>query len=457
MTWLFSKALMDSVSLPCSPEPVAEYSAATFSDGEPSAQWNVMPTPQGFWRNDKMMDASRLSQFGPTLRLLTASHGEAVLMSFLAAFPARTSALPEKGKASPASGPAFGLSSLESLAKYDPDTCSWRTPQFSLLGDWELYSETWPRWGSMRAGECWVQPMSELRTNGTESGLWPTPIASDWKGSVTPETAARRSQESPRGVRLPEEVTRRAMVWPTPKANDAEKRGNFDVMNPRNGLPAMVKRFTTPCADDIGHRKAKYAQGGTPLSMQAGGQLNPVWVELLMGWPAGWTDLEPLCEEEFYAWFNGFAGQDVRGVRESIQSAPNAERQTAGCEPVYGSEVLQSELRKQQEGAEAQKLSLASAEIQEEPMRSLRVCEATGGASLRPGSHEQRSRQLADSVQPLPRLLARYGQEAWKDGSWENALPRVVSGMSFRVDRLKALGNGQVSRVAAAAFTELSD
>ena len=81
MSWLFSQALVE------------EYSVDICLDGEPSAQWNVMPTPQGFWRNDKMMDASRLSQFGPTLRLLTEGHGEAVLMSFLEAFPARTSCL----------------------------------------------------------------------------------------------------------------------------------------------------------------------------------------------------------------------------------------------------------------------------------------------------------------------------------------------------------------------------
>lgn len=35
--------------------------------------------------------------------------------------------------------------------------------------------------------------------------------------------------------------------------------------------------------------------------------------------------------------------------------------------------------------------------------------------------------------------------------------PRVASGVIARVDRLKAIGNGQVPRVAAAAFTMLSD
>jgi hypothetical protein len=33
-----------------------------------------------------------------------------------------------------------------------------------------------------------------------------------------------------------------------------------------------------------------------------GGQLNPDWVEWLMGWPVGWTLLEPLPEDAVDAW-----------------------------------------------------------------------------------------------------------------------------------------------------------
>lgn len=43
-------------------------------------------------------------------------------------------------------------------------------------------------------------------------------------------------------------------------------------------------------------------------------------------------------------------------------------------------------------------------------------------------------------------------------GSWppESGVLRVVDGMAHRVDRIKAIGNGQVPRVAAAAFVELA-
>lgn len=47
---------------------------------------------------------------------------------------------------------------------------------------------------------------------------------------------------------------------------------------------------------------------------------------------------------------------------------------------------------------------------------------------------------------------------AWEaDWPVESRLDRVVDGMGSRVDRLKAIGNGQVPAVAAIAFTILSE
>jgi hypothetical protein len=253
MTWLFSKALMDSVSLPFSLEPVAESSAATCLDGEPSAQWNVMPTPQGFWRNDKMMDASRLSRFGPTLRLLTESHGEAVLMSFLEGFPARTYQEPDQEQVLTEKGQACGLSSLESLAKYDHEESTWKTPQFSLLGDWELYSETWPRWGFMRNGECWARPMWALRICETESGLLPTPTATDYKGGRSPEAAEAAGRGANNNLR---DFCRQVIGWKRPA---------------------------------------------------------PESLENLMGWPSQWTELKPLETGKFQQWRQEHLLEDETG------------------------------------------------------------------------------------------------------------------------------------------------
>ena len=85
MSWLFSQAL------------VAAYSPDNCSDGTPSAQLNVMPTPQLFWRNDKMTDCSIFSRFGLTSQPLTADRGEVVLTSYLVAFPVRISVRQDRG------------------------------------------------------------------------------------------------------------------------------------------------------------------------------------------------------------------------------------------------------------------------------------------------------------------------------------------------------------------------
>jgi len=48
-----------------------------------------------------------------------------------------------------------------------------------------------------------------------------------------------------------------------------------------------------------GGNPSEYKRNETPLAAQAGGPLNPEWVEWLMGWPLGWTDLKPLATDKF--------------------------------------------------------------------------------------------------------------------------------------------------------------
>jgi hypothetical protein len=37
--------------------------------------------------------------------------------------------------------------------------------------------------------------------------------------------------------------------------------------------------------------------------------LNPMWVEWLMGWPLGWTDLKPLETDKFQKWLDEHGGR----------------------------------------------------------------------------------------------------------------------------------------------------
>ena len=97
------------------------------------------------------------------------------LMSSAEASRVRIFLSPERAKALQAAARAYGRSSPELLAKYDPDTSSWRTSQLCLDGDLQTFSETWPRSGTMRNGIAYqLSPLVPL-TDAIGSGSWPTP------------------------------------------------------------------------------------------------------------------------------------------------------------------------------------------------------------------------------------------------------------------------------------------
>ena len=77
-----------------------------------------------------------------------------------------------------------------SFAEYDHDTACWRTSQGCLLTNMQdEYLETWPKAGLMLDGVCYPQPKWERHISVIESGLLPTPAASDYKGGRSPEAA----------------------------------------------------------------------------------------------------------------------------------------------------------------------------------------------------------------------------------------------------------------------------
>ena len=91
MSWLISRALMEAYENSLSlQEPVAEYSEASCSGGEPSALLNGNPSALGFSRSDRTMGFFRRSRSGMTFEHLTEDLGEELLTWYLAGFPART-------------------------------------------------------------------------------------------------------------------------------------------------------------------------------------------------------------------------------------------------------------------------------------------------------------------------------------------------------------------------------
>ena len=98
-------------------------------------------------------------------------------------------------------------------------------------------------------------------TEETEYGLWPTPNVPNGGRTMSPQDALNkgRTAKGKRQVGLENAVK----FWPTPTCQDAKN----------NGAPSQMERNTKP------------------LNAEVGGALNPEWVEWLMGYPVGWTDL----------------------------------------------------------------------------------------------------------------------------------------------------------------------
>ena len=236
MSWLFSQVLVE------------EYLGDICSDGEQSVQSNGKPTQQAYLSQDKMTKYSRLSRFGMMYKPLTESLGEELLTLYLEDSHARTSQLQEMEMDSMENEAECGEKWHGLLAKFDQDTHSWRTAQCSLLEDLNESLETLPKWGMTANGLLWELPMLARHTKGTESGLWRTPdTGGGGNQKQLSEGKTHRASGSAIQIRLADQV-KNPHLWPS---------------NAKNGQQQII------------------------------GSLNPMWVEWLMGWPIGFTELKP--------------------------------------------------------------------------------------------------------------------------------------------------------------------
>jgi hypothetical protein len=75
------------------------------------------------------------------------------------------------------------------LATWNPARGVWEMNQQAICGHSEPYSQTWPRWGSMRNGEVFVLPTPAHPTAGSaSSSLLPTPVADNSRGLPSEST-----------------------------------------------------------------------------------------------------------------------------------------------------------------------------------------------------------------------------------------------------------------------------
>jgi len=134
-------------------------------------------------------------------------------------------------------------------------TNQWASPGHSL---------TWRALDTNQHIGFYLQLRSERYTGEIGSSFWRTPDTGEGgTPGLLKEGKTHRENGQPIQVRLVDQVNS-PHLWPTPTTQDAANNGG----------------------------KSQYERNSLPLNAAVGGSLNPEWVEWLMGFPIGWTDLK---------------------------------------------------------------------------------------------------------------------------------------------------------------------
>lgn len=236
--------------------------ADCFSDIALCALSKLKNTAEERCCNDSGTDCCPASQSGMMSRPSTADRGEESRKSSAEASHAKTSAKLEpqpEEKDSKENGLACGEKWHGSLARWNPNTSSWKTPQCSLLEGLDEFSETWPQWGMMQGGDAFPLPMLVPPISGTEFGYLPTPEAS---------------------LGLFDKPATMGLVTCERKETTGCRPSGAKIGNSLRWHPEFIHEW-----------------------QRTGGELNAEWTEVLMGWPIGWTDLQPLETDKFRRWW----------------------------------------------------------------------------------------------------------------------------------------------------------
>ena len=187
--------------------------------------------------------------FGTTLKLFPQLNSLDTSTLSMVDSHVRTLALQEMEKAWRVSEAAYFTRSLGCVAKLSQDLSFWKTYLPLLPEEEQKWLEKLPRWGMIVDGALYRLRQSERYTKEKGGSYWPTPQA-----RAQTDTPSERRRHSP-------------------------------------CLETIVKLLPTPDASARGARKN---QNGHTFNLQdavGSGKLNPLWVELLMGYPPGWTKI----------------------------------------------------------------------------------------------------------------------------------------------------------------------
>lgn len=420
----------------------------------------------------------------------TVDLGSGSLTAWREAFRAKTSALPERGPASAESVPDSGPSSPGSLARWNPSSSSWRTRQRSLEGGLIEYSETFPKWGSMRNGELfpqktpsglvdlrqWITCVKEFGSSvttlptagaskanndvslrcsgdgrekpnklGWAVATLPTPTQSDGAGGPgcdgregglnlrtavsvgTPTTAKTgRSDRFKKGRRRTPQEIAESMTAPTPSASDASRGGVLTDNMTGVSLVQYVNTTRVPTP----HGFSKDGKSNGPSGNELGHAVNRMRVP---------------------------TPRSADGIYAGVTATCTTKRRAANGQANLGEFVLATIPTPAAQDAKNSRLPVSQTDRDSVPGYMIRtgqegslnpdwvewlMCWPVGWTSFEPMS--------ADT---FDEWLILVQMRAWHHV--EPPIPRTAKDIANRVARLKAIGNGQHSLAAWLAWTIL--
>ncbi len=433
------------------------------------------PTPkQSFWPA-KLTKSWNLFRYGTTLEPSMEPRGVEKSTLLPPAFLANLSASLAPNKVKKMKG-ICGPTPSESLGKWDRNGAYWKTSQaclFTTISD--RFSGTWPRRGTMRNGEFFQPKNVERPTAERDFGLWLTPRAAET--AEDPEKFVKRNGDRnyTKCGSLSAQVKYPAM-WPTPtKSPDAPNKNSNRTAGPNSltecarlgslvwPLNSVAKEFfkdeikksekiifPTPKATE--NRAGFSSNGGTPsLDHMA---LHNKWPSPTVrdSRPMGKSDKDR-NQPRLATVVKGFATPQSRDYRTGQADRwDNPEKSRNLNDQVAKLSWPTPKTNGMAGGSGAMEIMERRVEAGDMTNRDKLDMTAGNGGQLNPDWVEWLMGWPVGwtSLEPLTYI---------PDFSWEaepENLPRIAQGVPHRVDRLKAIGNGQVPNTAALAWRTLS-
>ena len=358
----------------------------------------------------------------------------------------------------------------------------WTKSQGDLFHTALPFSGTWPKQGMMQDGRCWVQTMLGPDTGVRGSGFWLTPsqvnIAERSQESWEKRVAYRKKigrngvgfgclaeqVKASKGRKKPiTYVPNQEDKWATPTKMDSSNIKAERKFHPGGGqhppLCQQVKgmkkpeKWPTPMSSDSHGASNVSIKKGNPkyrlreevhvekqTSDQKQGQLNPDWVEWLMGWPIGWSSLDPITELIWLDW--------------SVDPA-DLESELTWPTPRMDHEGGITEAFNDGKGwYRTNKNGVRWGVKLRDAVASAKKAERKWPTPIQGDAHLSSNPEVAQ--RRLDEGKITLSRDVQCDSQSQGIIPRVAIGIKDRVNRLKAIGNGQVPQVAATAWRILS-